>query len=348
MLFSPRISTSNLVQLCRRVGNQLRAGVDIRRVWQREAERASGAMKHVMESICEGIEEGHHMHEAINLTGDYFPKMFRQMIQLGDDTGHLDMIFLELADQYEHQLELRRAFLATILWPMIQLVMAILIVGFLIFVMGEISQMKGGEPIDPLGLGLVGRQGTIDYFLIIGTIVLGFWCVYLLWSRGRLGFLQLDRLVMSIPGIGPPIRTLCLARMAWALGLTVGGGMDIRSAMRLSLETTRSYYYQQFADQIDRELLRGDEVHEILRRTNVFPADFLDVVETGEISGTLSESMEKLSVLYFDKARSAMKTLAILGGVIVWMMIAGLIIAVIFKLFVSLYLAPINEALKGF
>ncbi|RCS54610.1 hypothetical protein DTL42_05610 [Bremerella cremea] len=345
MLFSPRISKSNLIQLCRRVGNQLHAGVDIRRVWQREAERASGSMKHVMESICESIDEGHQMHEAINFTGDYFPKLFRQMIKLGEDTGHLDRIFLELADQYEHQLKLRNSFLASITWPLIQLGLAILIIGILIFVMGFISEMNE-RTVDPLGLGLLGVQGLIDYCLIIGTFFLGLWVVYLLWSRGRLGFLQLDRLTMSIPGIGPPIRTLCLARMAWALGLTIGGGMDIRNSMRLSLEATHTYYYMQYADQIDRELLSGDEVSEILRRTNCFPHDFLDVVETGEISGTLSESMLKLSELYFEKARAAMNTLAIIGGVAVSMLVMGVIAIAIFKL-AFFYLGTINDALDG-
>ena len=344
MFFSPRISKPNLIQLCRRVGNQLRAGVDIRRVWLREAERATGAMKQAMLTICEGIEEGHHMHEAINFTGEYFPKLFRQMIQLGDQTGHLDLIFLDLADQYEHQMDLRRAFLATVMWPVIQLVLAIFIVGGLIFFMGVVAQ-PGREPIDPLGLGLVGTQGAIDYFLIVGMIVLGGFVLYFMWSRGKFDFLQLDRLVLRIPVVGKQIRTLCLARMAWALGLTVGGGMEIRRAMRLSLEATQSSYYYGYADQIDRELLSGDEVSEILRRTGCYPSDFLDVVETGEISGTLSESMMKLSELYFEKAKAAMKTLAVIGGTIVWMMIAGLIIAVIFKLFLTVYLGPINEAL---
>jgi len=96
----------------------------VRRVWQREAERAFGTQRQMMLEISESIDRGGAMHDAINRTGDYFPKLFRQMVELGDSTGHLDRIFLELADQYEHQIKLRRVFLAGILWPMIQLVLA--------------------------------------------------------------------------------------------------------------------------------------------------------------------------------------------------------------------------------
>ncbi|MHC2070675.1 type II secretion system F family protein [Bremerella sp. T1] len=346
MLFSPRIRTDHLVQLCRRVGNQLQAGVDIRRVWLREAERAFGYQKHMMVEISDFLNRGGSLPDAVNRTGEYFPKLFRQMVELGDATGHIDRVFLELADQYEHQIQLRRSFRSVIAWPTIQLVLAILIVGGLIYIMGWVSKGTGSK-IDPLGFGLVGTQGAIEYFAIVGMIVFSGFILYLMWSRGKFAVLQLDRLVMNIPWIGTPIRTLCLSRMAWALALTLKGGMEIRQAMRLSIDATRSQYYRQFSDTIDRDLIAGEEVHDALRRTRIFPPDFLDVVETGEIGGTLAESLDVLSVQYQQKARDALNTLANIAGVIIWMMIIGLIVAVIFKLFFAVILGPYYEALEN-
>ncbi len=332
--------------MCRHIGNQLHAGVDLLRIWKREAERATGSRRYMMQVIVESIEEGCTMHESINNTGEYFPKLFRQMVELGEQTGYLDRVFLEMADEYEQQIQLRRAFLAGILWPMIQLVLAILIVGGLIYFLGVVGDLTGSK-LDPLGLGLTGASGAIKYFAIVGTIIAIGFAIYVMWSRGKFAFLQLDRLVLNVPGLGAPIRTVCLSRMAWAMSLTLGGGMEIRKAMRLSLEATRSQYFEMLIPQVDRQLLDGEEIHDILRRTGAFPPDFLDVVETGEISGMLAESMEKLSVLYQEKAKAALNTLAVIAGVIVWMMIAGLIIMVIFKLFFALYLNPLNEALEN-
>ena len=42
MLFSPRIRTSQLAGLCRRLATALGAGIDVRTAWAREADRASG------------------------------------------------------------------------------------------------------------------------------------------------------------------------------------------------------------------------------------------------------------------------------------------------------------------
>jgi len=345
MLFSPRIGTSNLVQLCNRVGTQLEAGVDIRRVWRREAERGFGTHRAKMQIIAESIDGGSTMHEAINLTGTYFPILVRQMVTLGEGTGKLDAIFKELGSQYEHQVKLRRIFLAAITWPMIQLILAILIVGVLIYVMGIVSEMTGRK-IDILGLGLVGAEGVRDYFLIVGTSVFGIWTVYNLWSRGNLDFLPIDRIFFSIPGISTPMKTLALSRMAWVMAITVGAGMEIRQAMKLAIRVTKTSYYTRYTKAIDKGLRNGEEIHDILRRTRAFPNEFLDTVETGEMAGMLAESMEKLSEIYQEKARAALNTLAIIAGLLVWMMIAGILIGLIFTVF-SFYLGTLNEALDG-
>lgn len=305
-----------------------------------------GSRRSMMQIIVDSIENGSTLHEAVNNTGEYFPKLFRQMVELGEQTGHLDKIFLELADQYEEGIARRRSFLAGISWPLIELGVAILIVALVIVVPGYLPKGINGQPIDILGLGLIGMKGLAIYAAFLFTVFFVLFAIYFLWSRGSLAFLQLDRLVMNIPWIGESIRTMCLANMAWALALTVGAGMDIRKAMRLSLEATHSRYYEQFKDQVDRELINGEEIHDILRRTRSFPADFLDYVETGEISGRLTESMAKLAVSYQEKSKAALRTISVIGGMLVTMLIFGIMILLIFK-FAMFYIGILNEAIDN-
>ncbi|MEW4561331.1 type II secretion system F family protein [Bremerella sp. JC770] len=346
MLFSPRIRTSQLVQLCRHVGGQLHAGVGILRIWKREAERSMGTRRAMMQVIVDSIENGSTLHEAVNNTGEYFPKLFRQMVELGEQTGHLDQIFLEIAEQYDERIALRRSFLAGIAWPLIELSIAILIVGIVIVVPAFLPKGPSGQPIDILGLGLIGMNGLAIYGAFLFTVFFVLFATYFLWSRGGLTFLQLDRLVMNIPWLGESIRTMCLANMAWAMSLTVGAGMAIRSAMRLSLEATRSRYYEQFKEEIDQGLIDGEEIHDVLRRTRSFPADFLDYVETGEISGRLTESMDKLAESYQEKSKAALRTITVIGGMLVTMLIFGILILLIFK-FAMFYIGILNDAIEN-
>lgn len=347
MLFSPRVGQSELISLCDRVSNQLQAGVDARRIWKREAERGGMIHRGKMQIISDGVNAGKSTSEAFNETGEYFPELFREMVGLGDETGHMDRIFRELGDQYQHQRALWWAFLAGITWPMIQLGLAILVIGGLIWILGMI-QGQSGEQADVLGIGLVGTPGALIFFGAFATFFAALVVVWNLYCRGAFDFLQLDRLVMITPGIGYPIQTLALSRMSWALALTIGGGMEVRKAIRLSLRASGARYYTQYADQIDQDIVNGEEIYHALNKTGIFPSQFLDAIETGELSGRLSEMMEQLSEQYQKQAKAALNTVTIIAGVVVWLMVMGLIVAVIFRLFFTFYLGPINEALEGF
>ena len=46
-------------------------------------------------------------------------------------------------------------FLIAIAWPMIELVLAIVVIGLMIWVLGFIASRNNGQPIDILGFGLV-------------------------------------------------------------------------------------------------------------------------------------------------------------------------------------------------
>ena len=134
MLFSPRISLKQLANLCRRLSTSLAAGINARNVWAREAERAQGvAARWRFRAIRDAVNRGSGMREALDETGDYFPTLFREMVHVGEETGKLSEVFRQLTANYEHQLQLRRNFLAAIAWPGMQFAMAVAIFGFLIW-----------------------------------------------------------------------------------------------------------------------------------------------------------------------------------------------------------------------
>ena len=67
----------------------------------------------------------------------------------------------QLADHYEHQLKLRRTLSGSLTWPLIELALALSVVGLLIWVMGAIPQLAKNN-IDLLGFGLTGTSGLAD------------------------------------------------------------------------------------------------------------------------------------------------------------------------------------------
>lgn len=323
---------SELARMCRRLSTSLEAGLNLRTVWAREVDRARGLRaKWRIQAVAEALERGEGMREALGYADGLFPELFIELAEIGDQTGHLGEAFEQLAVHYERQIQIRRNFLAAIAWPVIQLVASLAVVGFLIWILGAIGRSERGQ-IDPLGLGLFGNKGLFIYVMFLLIVAVALYALYEAMRRGVLWTRPIQRLLLQIPGLGGALRTLALARMAWVLHLALDAGMDVRRAISLSVSSTRNDYYISHTREVRDYVAQGGSLYEALAHTGCYPAEFLDVVQVGESSGRLVESLALLSKQYHDRADSALKTLGVIGGFAVWAVIAAFIITLIFRM----------------
>ncbi len=338
----PRISLAELAALARRLSVQLTAGVDLRRIWLHEVEAARGTLRSRYADIREAIDHGDNLAEALAATNGFFPPLFCELVNVGEQSGHLAEVLRELAENYEHQITLRRKFRSEMSYPIMQLTFALLVVGFLIWVMGFINQSTG-QQLDILQFGLVGTPGLIVYLSFLAAVGVGGFVLWQKIRRGALWARPLQALIMRVPALSGALNTLALARLTWSLSVTLGAGMELRQALALSLRSTDT---SRFVDQIDpiwRSIRGGSELHEAMTDTGIFPRRIINAIAVGERSGRLSETMELLSDQYQDKARAALTVLTRLAGMGVWVMVAGLIIFLIFRIF-SFYLGVLHDA----
>jgi len=341
MFGSPRISSKQLADLSRRLAISLGAGVDARRVFAQEADRAVGrAARERFREVSDAVQAGNSIYDALAAAEDYFPTMFCEMVQVGEQTGQLSETFTRLAEHYEGQVRLRRTFLASLTWPLLELTVALAVIGFLIWFQGAISESRGTK-IDMLGLGLSGGRGLVTYLVFLGVIGFAFFLVIRALQRGALWTRPIQRLALRLPGLGKPLRVLGMARLAWALHLTFSTGMDVRRALRLSLRSTHNAHFTDQIRPIEEALNAGESIADAFRHSGAFPTEFLDVLQVAEQSGKIAESMAHLSEKYRQQAEVAMRVLATIGGFLVYGTIALFIISLIFTLY-SFYFSTLR------
>lgn len=323
----------------------LDAGIGVLRVWRGEAERARGRAKRVYTEVAEAIEAGQPLDETIAAAAPFFPPLFVAMVRVGEHTGSLPETLRQLGRHYEHQVALARQFRSLIAWPLLQFVAALFVVGILIAIGGVLEGMKG-EKIDFLGLGLVGSEGLTAYvgFVMGSTLVLGLAWLALIrrpdWSMAAVE--QATRL----PVIGNCLEKIALARIAWALRLTLNVEIDLRRAIPLVLIASGNRRYSRQTRSVLSTVESGLPLSDAFEKTGVFPRIFVDEVRISEESGRIVESMDRLSKVYQLEAESAAKKLAGVAAGIVWLSVASLVILLIFRVF-SFYTGVLNEALEG-
>jgi type IV pilus assembly protein PilC len=348
MLFSSRLPTSSLIELCRALRHYLGAGLTLRDVFQQQSRKGSLPVRPVAARISATLERGDDLEEALQHEQGAFPPLFVSLAAVGEQTGTLPEVCHELEKYYRLQQTLWRQFWSQITWPLFQFVAATFVIAGLIWILGLIADSRPGEqPMDPLGLGLTGGGGALTFLAVVYGIIAVVFGLYLAATRLLKQKAAIDGILLRLPAIGPTLHALALARFCLALRLTTETGMPITRAVRLSLRATGNAAFADRSEVMEATLKAGDELALAVARAGVFGEEFGNVVSVGEESGRLSEVMEHQANHYEEEAGRRMHILTQVAAWGVWLFVACIIIFAIFRIAMTVYINPLNDALNN-
>lgn len=338
-------SSKTLAGLCHRLALSLDAGIDIRRAWRSEAGRVTGRGASACRDVEAALDVGEPLDDALRAGGAYFPPLLLEMTRVGERTGTTPAVLQRMATHYQRRVDRARGFRRAIAWPLIQLTIALAVVGLLIAIGGVLDDGRG-KPVDLLGVGLVGFGGLMVYVCLLCSVVLVIGLGWAALRRRPELSARVREAAMRVPFVGSALKEVALARVAWALNLTMNVELDLRRLAPIVLDASDNERFTRHTDDVVAAVERGDPLSAAFERTGVFPERFLDTLRIGEETGMISETMERLSRQYDDEAEHAIQQLTGVAAVLVWLAVAALIIGLIFRLF-SFYNGILNGALSG-
>lgn len=320
-----------------RLAVALGAGIDLRRAWQMEMARVPAAWRPRMELVARALAEGNPLAESLAAAGDTFSPFVRGMVAVGDRTGHEAETLRELSAAIERGVRTERELRRSLAGPAFQLVVAVTVVGFLIF-------MAGMMPNDILGIGLRGVRGLVIYLACVAAaIVAG----RLLFSRAvadwrRHGVVRF--VVDRIPVIGPASRAAEAAAWCRAASLASGAGLDVGRLLTLASSVAPGLAVDAAA--VEDRLRSGATLALALDAMGRFPIRVLETIAVGEATGNTSEVLDRIAGQLDDESRAGFEAAAKGAGFLVWAAVAGLIGLIVFRIF-SFYLGAIRNAAGG-
>jgi len=294
------------------------------------------------------VQQGTDIAQALGDQNGYFPELMTDMVSVGEQAGALPEVLDGLAAHYENIVRMRRMLIGLITFPALQLVAAILVVALVIFILGIVgaSAGPGQKPNDILGLGLVGTSGALTWLAMtfgsIFAVIAGYYVAATVFRQQRF----LDGILMKIPVLGTCMRAFAIARFSWALALTQQTGMPIARSLELSFRATGNGAFVGASSGVCDSVLNGSELSQALDEARLFPEEYLSLVQVAEASGTVPETLQRLSPQFEEQARRSLSALAVALGWLVWSIVAVFIIFIIFS-FVMKYVGMINAAANG-
>ncbi|MBX3440615.1 MAG: type II secretion system F family protein, partial [Planctomycetaceae bacterium] len=308
-----RLSTSQLEKFCYRMGASLKAGIPVKQAWANETRMLRGRARRLFDGVQSRLQAGQPLADALSAEPG-FPPLLIEMVRVGEETGQLDQAFLKMADHYRALVRMKRTFLQGVTWPVMQLVTAVAVIS-LFFVILHIleTRMTGMRAPDVFLLGLSPLGNLLLFWSVLLIASTGTFLFVTGVRRGWFGAFPM-RVLLAVPLVGSTIKSLALSRFAWAFGTAVDSGMNAQKAMRLGLRSTQNRFYLKHEPEIVTSVAEGKDFFTALHQTDAFPNDFLQAVQSGELTGELTESLGRLSDDYREESELNLRRISQISG----------------------------------
>jgi type II secretory pathway component PulF len=253
-------------------------------------------------SFCEPIRRilgalavGSTFADALNAAGNWITAFDAALLRAGEQSGRLPATFRQLADHYENNARLLRQMISGLVYPALLFHLAIFI-----FPLPEFF-----------------RSWNIASYLArtLGVLVpvygAGAFVIYAMQGQhGEAWRSQVERLLRRVPLLGKARKNLCLARLASALEALISAGVSIVEAWPLAANACGSPALRRAIVSWKPGLEMGQTPSEALRQSREFPELFANMYNTGEVTGTLDDTLRRLHVLYREEGSRQLQAVA--------------------------------------
>ena len=223
-----------------------------------------GAMKNALIDVCDEIEGGATLSEAMSKCPRAFNRLYVNMIKAGEAGGALEVILKRLAEFQERSEALRRKIKGALVYPITVVTFA---VGILVFIMYQIvpAFIKIFEDFDAelpgMTMALIGMSDfVVSYWYLIPLVPLGFWLFIKLLRKfppGRIGF---DQFMLKVPIFGPLVEKNTVARTMRTLGTLVASGVPILEALHITKETSGNAVFENLYQKVYESIREGESI----------------------------------------------------------------------------------------
>lgn len=246
------------------------------------------------------------------------------LLRAGERSGRLDATFQMLANFYQDRAVLARKMLGALAYPVFLLHCALFILPFPeLFTTGNFTAylLKTFGVLLPLY-----ALTALVIFLSQGT-------------HGAPWRAIFERITRMIPLVGRGRKELALARLAAALEALINAGESILEAWPMAAAASGSPALQSEVVSWHPLLVVGKTPAEMLGTSPQFPEMFANLYHSGEISGSLDDSLRRLHRYYAEEGAGHLQMAARIGPGILY----GLVAAYIAWRVISFYTGYFNQ-----
>jgi type II secretory pathway component PulF len=354
-IFFGKVSAGQLAAFTRQFAAYLDAGVDMGKALAGlQTQFARTALGPVTGRLLACVKRGEPLADATAREPQSFDPLFQSMIKVAEARGGVPETLKHLSRHYEARQSLIRQARSALIYPICVLFVAACVVALLtIWLLPKLAEFLKDFATQGAALPLPSRvlMALSDFirsagWLLIPVLLIGTPILLFQLYKTAAGKRMMDAIALRVPVFGGLLRKIDTSRFARTLASLLEAGVDVGSSLELTSDVLRLDPFRRAVRDARSQVLNGQELSIALGTSRRFAPDVIAIVNSGEETGRLPESLDKLADNYEEQVNYTVKNLGQLVQPLLLILLGGLVLFIILALFLP-YISLITNLAGG-
>ena len=276
--------------------------------------------KEIAGVLWKELAEGKTLSRSMRNLPQYFSESSSFVVEAGEATGNVSPILKKIISHLEEKREIRSKVVGSMAYPLfVGLIAFGVVLFFLFFLLPQIEEMLaslGGE-LNLMAKILINGSNwvlAVGPFVLVSIIIA--FASLLQWSKTEKGGMAFDQSLLKLPLFGNILYLSEMFQLASLLSTLIWSGIGLTENLRLCEKTIKNRYIRNKFRSARALVNEGKSLPDALRKFKLMPLMQLDILEVGEKTGNLGNSMEDSSNSFRIQLTKKIKTMTTLvsGG----------------------------------
>ena len=270
-------------------------------------------MKVIVEDISEDIKGGVEFSAALQKYPRLFNDLYVALMQASEASGSMGLMLERLSSYMADERDIRKTVKGAMVYPICMLAFCtIVVVGLMVFILPRFEKIyanKGAALPVPTRILMAISHTLLGYWPLFvigvaGTVVGAYY-----YFRSPTGREVLDKIKISVPGIGGMYRKACLARILRTMATMVSSGVSMLDAIQITACAAGNDLYKRLWEGLGDGVKEGANLSDQLFLCPLIPATVSQMISAGEKTGRLGPVMDRVAKFCEDDLRVAVKSM---------------------------------------
>jgi len=271
-------------------------------------------MGRALQDVTHNLESGRDLSSSLARHPQIFPSLVISLVQVGENTGRLDEVFLQISKYLELEKDTRDRIKAALRYPIIVLTaIAVAITIINMFVIPNFAKIFKSFHVElPLAtrilIGISNFFVTFWPYLLVGLALLIVGArAYVKTEQGRYRW---DKFKLRIPLIGNIIRRSILARYARSFAMTSRTGVPLVQGLTIVAKAIDNDYIAERILSMRNGIERGESLTRTATLSGMFTPLVLQMISVGEDTGAVDTLLLEVAEFYEREVDYDIKSLS--------------------------------------